>query len=87
MQVPIHFPPLKAYADANLSGTTGHIHAGMGHIYYAPPLANGNVAVELNVMPWLKWFWLGNSLSNPKANAHFGAYRGDDHIIYWKEQF
>ncbi|WP_025821337.1 DUF6701 domain-containing protein [Shewanella marina] len=87
MQVPIHFPPLKAYADANLSSTTGHIHSGIGHIYYTPPLANGNVAVELNVVPWLKWFWLGNSLSNPKADAHFGAYRGDDHIIYWKEQF
>ncbi|MCE9685910.1 MSHA biogenesis protein MshQ [Shewanella sp. AS16] len=50
----------------------------------------GQVTAPLPVPDWLKWYWNwdeadANALSDPRASAYFGRYRGHDKIIYWRE--
>lgn len=54
------------------------------------PLYRGQVTAPLDVPAWLEWYWNWNgvsptSLSDPRASAFFGRYRGHDRIIYWRE--
>ncbi|MCL1089008.1 MSHA biogenesis protein MshQ [Shewanella profunda] len=53
-------------------------------------LYRGQVTAPLDVEPWLEWYWNWNDitptdLSDPRASAFFGRYRGHDRIIYWRE--
>lgn len=50
----------------------------------------GQVTAPLDVPPWLEWYWNWNGVSpsvltEPRASAYFGRYRGHDKIIYWRE--
>lgn len=50
----------------------------------------GQVTAPLDVPTWLEWYWNWNSVSptdltDPRASAYFGRYRGHDKIIYWRE--
>lgn len=50
----------------------------------------GQVTAPLDVPAWLKWYWNWNGVSptevtEPRASAYFGRYRGHDKIIYWRE--
>ncbi|RKF21366.1 hypothetical protein DBZ36_01560 [Alginatibacterium sediminis] len=47
----------------------------------------GTVTAPLVLEPWLQWFWDGEAtgLIEPKAKAIFGAYRGHDRVLYWRE--
>jgi hypothetical protein len=52
----------------------------------APGIGNdGAVDVTLNVPAYLKYDWSGTGTEDPKGNARFGRYRGNDRIIFWKE--
>lgn len=53
-------------------------------------LYRGQVTAPLDVPTWLEWYWNWNgvspsNLSDPRASAFFGRYRGHDRIIYWRE--
>jgi MSHA biogenesis protein MshQ len=45
----------------------------------------GELTIELEVDPWLQYDWSGTGDENPRAQVHFGLYRGHDRIIYWRE--
>lgn len=46
----------------------------------------GNVRVDWPMPVWLQDDYNGTgSLDNPSSIATFGTYRGNDHIIYWRE--
>lgn len=52
----------------------------------------GEVTAPLSVPSWLKfyWRWRGASPtanSDPRSSAYFGRYRGNDHLIYWRELY
>lgn len=48
----------------------------------------GNMDINGIAPVWLQYDWTGTgTLSNPSGRASFGLYRGDDRIIYWREQF
>ncbi|MGL6124030.1 MAG: DUF6701 domain-containing protein, partial [Shewanella sp.] len=54
------------------------------------PTYRGQVTAPLDVPPWLEWYWNWNgisptSLSDPRASAYFGRYRGHDRVIFWRE--
>lgn len=53
----------------------------------SPSRYRGEVTAPLAVEPWLQWFWDGTNLSDPKASAFFGTYRGQDRIIAWREVY
>lgn len=46
------------------------------------------VTIDLTAMPWLRFPFEGVAGGDldPKALAYFGQYRGNDQIIYWREQ-
>ncbi len=50
----------------------------------------GKVTAPLKTPEWLQWYWNWNglndgTLSDPRASAFFGRYRGNDRIISWRE--
>ena len=47
----------------------------------------GNIDINGTAPVWLQYDWTGSGLSNPSGRASFGLFRGDDRIIYWREQF
>jgi len=52
----------------------------------------GQVTAPLEVPEWLQWYWNwngldANALSDPRASAYFGRYRGHDKVIYWREVY
>ncbi|MBT1444114.1 hypothetical protein KJI95_06195 [Shewanella sp. JM162201] len=75
------------------SAAPAQFSAGMLDLYWqsqGSPLYRGQVTAPLAVDDWLKWYWnwdgsSPNSLSDPRASAYFGRYRGDDRIIFWRE--
>ena len=53
-----------------------------------PNSYRGKVTAPLVVPQWLQWYWNWDNdgaLSNPRASAFFGTYRGNDKVIYWRE--
>lgn len=53
-----------------------------------PNRYRGQVTTPLAVPLWLKWYWNydnDGTLSDPRASAFFGTYRGHDKMIYWRE--
>ena len=53
-----------------------------------PNRYRGQVTAPLDVPEWLQWYWNWNSdgaLSDPRASAFFGTYRGNDKVISWRE--
>ena len=53
-----------------------------------PNRYRGQVTTPLAVPLWLKWYWNydnDGTLSDPRASAFFGTYRGHDKVIYWRE--
>ncbi|RTR40474.1 hypothetical protein EKG38_00700 [Shewanella canadensis] len=53
-----------------------------------PNRYRGQVTAPLVVPAWLQWYWNWNSdgaLSDPRASAFFGTYRGHDRVIQWRE--
>ncbi|RTR31365.1 MSHA biogenesis protein MshQ [Shewanella atlantica] len=53
-----------------------------------PNRYRGQVTAPLAVPAWLQWYWNWNSdgaLSDPRASAFFGTYRGHDRVIQWRE--
>lgn len=50
---------------------------------------SGTLQLELDVPAWLRFDWdnnAGSADTNPRANAIFGRYRGNDRIINWRER-
>lgn len=46
-----------------------------------------SVEVEYSVPTYLQFDWKGDSSQlNPRATIQFGRYRGNDRVIYWREQ-
>ena len=86
--------------DAGLSGT-GNCSAVAGEQFIEPsasgdfntwlkaPEASYTGYIDINgtVDSWLQYDWSGAGLTNPSGRAAFGLYRGDDRIIYWREQY
>ena len=47
----------------------------------------GNMDITGTAPAWLQYDWTGSGPGNPSGRASFGLFRGDDRIIYWREQF
>ncbi|MGR6500815.1 DUF6701 domain-containing protein [Shewanella sp. Koi 1] len=91
-----HFDPdLTTGQSINRSGATAAFQAGQFDLLWRALTSSGNlyrgqVTAPLDVPTWLEWYWNWNgvsptSLSDPRASAFFGRYRGHDRIIYWRE--
>lgn len=88
-------PDLTTGQSINRSGATSAFQAGQFDLLWRGLTSSGNlyrgqVTAPLDVPTWLEWYWNWNgvsptSLSDPRASAFFGRYRGHDRIIYWRE--
>ncbi|WP_219930421.1 DUF6701 domain-containing protein [Shewanella sp. BC20] len=88
-------PDLTTGQSINRSGATAAFQVGQFDLLWRAITSSGNlyrgqVTAPLDVPTWLEWYWNWNgvsptSLSDPRASAFFGRYRGHDRIIYWRE--
>ncbi len=74
---------------ANLPSVTYQpLVMGTASLTLGAPNKSGPLNINLNVPDWLKYDFDGNASDDtPTAQAFFGQYRGNDRIIYWREQF
>ncbi|AVI66343.1 MSHA biogenesis protein MshQ [Shewanella sp. WE21] len=88
-------PDLVAGQSVVRSGGTATFQAGQFELLWQAVTSSGapyrgQVTAPLDVQPWLEWYWNWNGVSpadltEPRASAYFGRYRGHDKIIYWRE--
>lgn len=88
-------PDLVAGQSVVRSGGTATFQAGQFELLWQAVTTSGlpyrgQVTAPLDVQPWLEWYWNWNGVSptavtEPRASAYFGRYRGHDKIIYWRE--
>lgn len=88
-------PDLVAGQSVVRSGGTATFQAGQFELLWQAVTSSGapyrgQVTAPLDVPPWLEWYWNWNGVSptdltDPRASAYFGRYRGHDKIIYWRE--
>ncbi len=77
-------PVSEQYIEPPLAGNFNLWLKAPGAGYTGNMDINGTVGT---VPVWLQYNWTGSGLSNPSGRASFGLFRGDDRIIYWREQF
>lgn len=88
-------PDLVVGQSVTRSGGTATFQAGQFELLWQAVTSTGapyrgQVTAPLDVPPWLEWYWNWNGVSpsvltEPRASAYFGRYRGHDRIIYWRE--
>ncbi|WP_413472749.1 DUF6701 domain-containing protein [Shewanella baltica] len=88
-------PDLVAGQSVVRSGGTATFQAGQFELLWQAVTSSGapyrgQVTAPLDVPTWLEWYWNWNGVSpsvltEPRASAYFGRYRGHDRIIYWRE--
>ena len=88
-------PDLATGQSITRTGASSVFQAGQFDLLWRALTSSGNlyrgqVTAPLDVPTWLEWYWNWNgvsptSLSDPRASAFFGRYRGHDRIIYWRE--
>jgi len=88
-------PDLVVGQSVTRSGGTATFQAGQFELLWQAVTSSGvpyrgQVTAPLDVPPWLEWYWNWNGVSpsvltEPRASAYFGRYRGHDKIIYWRE--
>ncbi|WP_415776467.1 DUF6701 domain-containing protein [Shewanella oncorhynchi] len=88
-------PDLVAGQSVVRSGGTATFQVGQFELLWQAVTTSGlpyrgQVTAPLDVQPWLEWYWNWNGVSptavtEPRASAYFGRYRGHDKIIYWRE--
>ena len=88
-------PDLATGQSITRTGASSAFQAGQFDLLWRALTSSGNlyrgqVTAPLDVPTWLEWYWNWNgvsptSLSDPRASAFFGRYRGHDRIIYWRE--
>ena len=88
-------PDLVAGQSVVRSGGTATFQAGKFELLWQAVTTSGlpyrgQVTAPLDVPTWLEWYWNWNGVSptavtEPRASAYFGRYRGHDKIIYWRE--
>ncbi|PHY62091.1 DUF6701 domain-containing protein [Shewanella xiamenensis] len=88
-------PDLATGQSITRTGASSVFQAGQFDLLWRALTSSGNlyrgqVTAPLEVPTWLEWYWNWNgvsptSLSDPRASAFFGRYRGHDRIIYWRE--
>lgn len=88
-------PDLVAGQSVVRSGGTATFQAGQFELLWQAVITSGlpyrgQVTAPLDVPTWLEWYWNWNGVSptevtEPRASAYFGRYRGHDKIIYWRE--
>lgn len=88
-------PDLVAGQSVVRSGGTATFQAGQFELLWQAVTSSGapyrgQVTAPLDVPTWLEWYWNWNGVSpsvltEPRASAYFGRYRGHDKIIYWRE--
>ena len=88
-------PDLVAGQSVVRSGGTATFQAGQFELLWQAVTSTGapyrgQVTAPFDVPTWLEWYWNWNGVSptdltDPRASAYFGRYRGHDKIIYWRE--
>ncbi|MCU8070239.1 DUF6701 domain-containing protein [Shewanella sp. SM32] len=88
-------PDLVAGQSVVRSGGTATFQAGQFELLWQAVTTSGlpyrgQVTAPLDVPTWLEWYWNWNGVSptevtEPRASAYLGRYRGHDKIIYWRE--
>ncbi|MCU8104350.1 MSHA biogenesis protein MshQ [Shewanella sp. SM101] len=88
-------PDLVVGQSVVRSGGTATFQAGQFELLWQAVTTSGlpyrgQVTAPLDVSTWLEWYWNWNGVSptavtEPRASAYFGRYRGHDKIIYWRE--
>ncbi|QYK05732.1 DUF6701 domain-containing protein [Shewanella zhangzhouensis] len=89
----LYQPGLLAGQSIDRSATSASFSQGQLPLFWqalGSPLYRGQVTAPLDVPDWLHWYWNWSgsepqTLSDPRASAYFGRYRGDDRIIFWRE--
>lgn len=89
----LYQPGLLAGQSIDRSATSASFSLGHLPLFWqalGSPLYRGQVTAPLDVPDWLHWYWNWSgsepqTLSDPRASAYFGRYRGDDRIIFWRE--
>jgi len=81
--------PGDSLTEASLSSktyplSTSHIR----NLILGAPNTIGPLDISLDVPDWLEFNFNGDTTDDdPSARALFGQYRGNDRIIFWREQF
>ncbi|WP_287481021.1 DUF6701 domain-containing protein [Shewanella sp.] len=88
-------PDLVVGQSVVRSGGTATFQAGQFELLWQAVTSTGapyrgQVTAPFDVPTWLEWYWNWNGVSptdltDPRASAYFGRYRGHDKIIYWRE--
>lgn len=89
----LYQPGLLAGQSIDRSATPASFSLGQLPLFWqalGSPGYRGQVTAPLDVPDWLHWYWNWSgsepqTLSDPRASAYFGRYRGDDRIIFWRE--
>ena len=91
----VTYDPVLAGTQAvsRIGGTNSNFSQGRFELLWqsltaTPNRYRGQVTAPLDVPQWLQWYWNwdnNGALSNPRASAYFGRYRGHDKVIYWRE--
>lgn len=78
----------------NSSGGVHFASGNAGHYFSAPSAAGTGsfvVGIDLSTLTWLRYDWNQNGdysdATMPNVTYKFGAYRGNDRLIYWRERF
>ena len=78
----------------NAAGSAAAVTSGTFGLIFSAPNDTGQFPVSVNLTnyPWLRFDWnqdgdYNNDTALPDATINFGAYRGHDRVIYWRERF
>ncbi|TMO46978.1 H-type lectin domain-containing protein [Pseudoalteromonas ruthenica] len=86
------YQSLSYPSDLTVTGNNGQLNSGGYKSGEGIEVdANGNTgsySVSYPAPDWLLWDWNGDNAAdeNPSATLKFGTFRGNDRIIYWREQ-
>jgi hypothetical protein len=75
-------------SDINFPLSVANVVLGIGDgiSVNRPGVGNdGSVNITFDVDDWLTFDWNGSGDQNPTTTIHFGYYRGQDRVIYWRE--
>ncbi|MGL4475443.1 MAG: DUF6701 domain-containing protein [Shewanella sp.] len=91
-----HFDPdLVTGQSVRRSGGADKFQAGQFQLLWQTITTSGlpyrgQITAPLDAPKWLEWYWNWSGtaptlMSEPRASAYFGRYRGNDKIIYWRD--
>lgn len=80
---------LNNTAGTSVNQASSSLVNGDGYIHLDAPGSVGHADLRAGSPAWLQYDWDGDGMhdDDPEARATFGAYKGDDNVIYRREQY